>query len=52
MILRHYDIQNIKDRMQIQLDKIGIERETSFCKFTYLKFKKTLRKSQVLFGKR
>ena len=44
MILRHYDIQNVKDRMQIQLDKIGIERETRFLQVYLRKIQENFKK--------
>ena len=48
-MLRHYYIQNVKDRIQIRVYKISKESITHFRQFISVKFKKLLRKSQAQF---
>ena len=51
LILSHYCIQSVKDRIQIKVYKISRESVTCFCQFVPVKVKKILRKSQAHFQK-
>ena len=48
-ILRHYYIQNIKDRTKIRVHKIKKRRVTRFSQFTSVTVNETLRKYQAQF---
>ena len=50
-ILRHYNIQNVKDRIQTRVYKINKQKVTHFSYLISVKVKKILRKSQAQFGK-
>ena len=46
-MFRHYCIQNVKDGIQIRVNKINKESVTHFSQFISVKVKKILRKSQA-----
>ena len=52
LIIRHYCIQNVTDRIQIQVYNIDNETVNHFSQFISVKVKKNLRKSQAQFGEK